>query len=84
MTAKSIKDSSDIFRVTGSYKKGQRLQKFAKEILVPNKIQAQEYIYSIIGSKHRVKRREITIEKIEKITLADATDPVIKQIAGGK
>jgi len=74
----------NVFRVTGNFKKGKQIQKFIKEILIENKQKAEEYILSIMGSKHRVKRREISIDKIEKITVDKVTDPIIKQTLGGK
>ena len=88
MTAKQPKGTKTkgktAFIVTGDFKKGGKIQKFTKEVLVINKQNAEEYIYSILGSKHRVKRREITITKIDELPLDKITDPVIKQIMGGK
>jgi large subunit ribosomal protein LX len=84
MTAKAEKISINVFKVSGSYKKGKRSQKFFKEILIENKDNAKEYILSVIGSKHRVKRREIKISNIEKISKDQVTDPIIKQMIGGK
>ena len=49
-----------------------------------NKQQVKEYLYSIMGSKHRVKRREITIAKIEEIPVDKVTDQIILQRIGGK
>jgi large subunit ribosomal protein LX len=73
-----------VFKITGNYRKGKRSQKFTKEIITENKQKAEEYILSIMGSKHRVKRREITIENIEKISTDQVTDPIIRQMIGGK
>ncbi len=84
MAAKKSKGAQKIFKVTGNFKKGKSLQKFTKEIIVDNKQLAEEYVYSIMGSKHRLKRKEITIDKIEEIAIDDVTDTIIKQIAGGK
>jgi len=72
-----------VFRVTGNFRKGKKRQIFTKEICVKNKQEAEEYVFSIIGSKHRAKRREITIEKIEKIPNDKVTDNIIKQMIGG-
>jgi large subunit ribosomal protein LX len=84
MAAKKPKGIKNIFRVTGSFKKGKKNQKFTKELIVDNKQKAGEYILSIIGSKHRVKRREITITKIEELAIDKVTDPIIKQMMVGK
>lgn len=74
----------NVFKVTGVFKKGKRSQKFSKEIFIENKQKAEEYIMSLMGSKHRVKRREIQIESIDKISTDQVTDPVIRQMIGGK
>ena len=84
MPSKVSKRTKIVFKVSGNYKKGKKSHKFTKEVLGENKQGAQEYIYSIIGSKHRVKRREIQIEKVEEITINQVTDPIIKELVGGK
>jgi large subunit ribosomal protein LX len=84
MAVKANKVTMQIFKITGNFKKGKRSQKFTKEIIIENKQKAEEYILSIMGSKHRVKRREITIENIEKISTDQVTDPIIRQMIGGK
>jgi ribosomal protein L20A (L18A) len=73
-----------VYRIVGNFKKMKKSQKFTKEVLVPNKQQAKEHILSILGSKYRLKRREITIENIEEIPADKVTDPIIKQLIGGK
>ncbi|WP_455392567.1 50S ribosomal protein L18Ae [[Eubacterium] cellulosolvens] len=88
MTAKQPKGtkpkSKTAFLITGNFRKGKKNQKFTKEVIVTTKQNAEEYIYSILGSKHRVKRREITISKIEELPNDKITDPIIKQLVGGK
>ena len=84
MTAKKTNKNLNIYRIIGKFSKEKNTHKFTKEIMVPNKRKAEEQIFSIMGSKHRVKRREITIEKIEEISPEKVTDPIIKQIIGGK
>ena len=83
MTAKKPKETKNIYKVTGSFKKGNKIQPFTKEILMDNKKNVEEYVYSILGSKHRVKRKEITITKIEEISSDKVTNPIIKQQIGG-
>jgi large subunit ribosomal protein LX len=79
-TDKHEKKKMNVFKVIGSYKKGKVVQKFTKEILTPNKQQAEEYVYSIMGSKHRLKRREIIIDSIEQIGPDQVTDMIIRQM----
>ena len=81
---KTKKKSKSPYKVTGNFKKGKKIQKFTKEVLGTNKQNVEEYILSILGSKHRVKRREITITKIEEISPDEVTDTLVKQLMDGK
>ncbi|PTD94039.1 50S ribosomal protein L18a [archaeon SCG-AAA382B04] len=55
------------FEIKGYFKMGKTShQKFRKEVEAKNKEFAKEKVYSIIGSKHRVKRRDIEIKDIKK------------------
>jgi large subunit ribosomal protein LX len=83
MVAKQSKSKKNVFKVTGNFTKNKKDHPFTKEVLVENKQKAQEFIYSVMGSKHRVKRREISIKKIEEIASSDVTDPIIKQLLEG-
>ncbi len=84
MTDKVDKKKLNVFKITGKFKRGRQYQQFTKELLVENKQKAQELIFSFLGSNHRVKRRGIKIEKIERISAEDITNPIIKQQIGGK
>ena len=84
MATKQSKTKKNVFKVIGNFKKGDRHLPFTKEVYVENKQKAQDYVYSVMGSKHKLKRREITIEKIEELALDKVTDPVILQFIGGK
>ena len=84
MSAKKAKRSTTVFKITGNFKKGKKTQDFTKEVMGENKQQVKEYIYSIMGSKHRVKRREITISKIEELPMDKVTDQIILKSMGGK
>ena len=84
MVAKVSKPKKNVFKVTGNFIKNKKDHQFTKEVLVENKQMAQEYIFSVMGSKHRVKRREISIKKIEEISSSEVTDPIIKQLLGVK
>jgi large subunit ribosomal protein LX len=52
------------FEITGKYQERQAWKPYTKVLTAPNEKQAQERIYNIIGSKHRLKRMYIQIEKI--------------------
>jgi ribosomal protein L20A (L18A) len=41
-------------------------------------------VYKEIGSKHKAKRFQIKILKVEKISLEEATDPIVKKLSLGE
>jgi large subunit ribosomal protein LX len=53
------------FRITGEIKKPSGNIRFSKEIKGTAQKQAIETLYSELGSKHKAKRFEITIAKID-------------------
>lgn len=53
------------FIVKGTFKAGEKWERFAKTITSSNKKNASEKTYSLIGSEHGLKRRQIKIESIE-------------------
>lgn len=54
-----------MFIVEGKFKAGVQWEKFSKEIEAENSKNAQEKVYSLFGSKHRIERRLITIESVK-------------------
>ena len=73
------------YRVTGRFEMGwAKRQGFVKEVAAADQKGAREDVYSVIGSKHKVKRRQIVIEKVEEVPLESVEDPIIRQKAGGK
>ena len=52
------------FEVKGSFKIGEDWKPYTKVIDAPNEEQAKERIFAVIGSKHRLKRRYITIQSV--------------------
>ncbi|OKY79204.1 MAG: Ribosomal protein L20A [Candidatus Methanohalarchaeum thermophilum] len=56
------------YEIKGTFNMGlNRNQKFKKEVEAENDEYAREKIYSILGSKHGVKRSKIQINSIEKL-----------------
>ena len=53
-----------VFEANGTYGK-EGTARFTKTVKAENKKMAREYIYSLIGGKQHVSRRNINIEKIE-------------------
>ena len=50
------------FVVKGQFKAGHSWEKFTKKIESQNEKNAEDKVYSIFGSKHGVKRRQVQIE----------------------
>ncbi len=66
------------FKATGTFQMGRNAdQPFSKEIAAKDKEDAEQQVYSIIGSKHGVKRFRITIDNITPLKQEDITDSVI-------
>ena len=69
-----------IFRIKGSFVLGSETQVFTKELRAINEEDIYEKIYSIFGSKHRIKRNQIKIDSIEEIAEDEVVDPIVKAI----
>jgi large subunit ribosomal protein LX len=52
------------FQVEGDFRMGDEIRPFSKIIEAPNEKQAKERTFTLFGSKHRVKRRYITIRSV--------------------
>ncbi len=57
---------------------GKIWQPFSKEIIGNDENEARERLFSILGSRHRVKRRMIKIDSIREVNKEEIQDPVIK------
>jgi large subunit ribosomal protein LX len=73
-----------IFRVTGEINKPNFKTNFKKEIRSLKKEDAVDRVYKEIGSKHKAKRFEIKILKVEQISLEEVTDPIVKKMSFGE
>jgi large subunit ribosomal protein LX len=65
------------FKVKGTFFMGDRWQNFTKEEIGEDENSVTEKIYSLLGSKHRVKRAKIQITEVVEINAKDITDSVI-------
>ena len=73
-----------VFRVTGEIKKPNFHTNFRKEIRALKPEDAVEAVYKEIGSKHRARRFQIKIVKVEEISLEEIENPVIKKLTLGE
>ena len=71
-----------VYKITGKFLMGEKWRPFAKEIIGTTKKDAEGILLSEIGSKHRVKRRNITIHHIEEISKEQVESPVVKYMMG--
>jgi len=56
-----------VYRITGKIRKPNFGTTFQKEIRAVSPQNGVEEVYKILGSKHRVKRFHIRIEKVEEV-----------------
>jgi large subunit ribosomal protein LX len=73
-----------VFRVVGKIAKPNYNTDFRKEIRALKPEEAVEKVYMEIGSKHRAKRSQIKVLKVEEIGLEDVSDPTIKKLMSGE
>jgi large subunit ribosomal protein LX len=55
---------NQLYEVKGTFKIGDYWRPYAKVIRAPNEQQARERIFAVMGSKHRLKRRFITVSTV--------------------
>jgi len=73
-----------VFRVTGKITKPNWQTSFQKEIRALRQEEAVDRVYKEIGSKHRAKRFQIKILKVEEIKPEEVTDPTVKKLTIGE
>ncbi|KYH41892.1 MAG: 50S ribosomal protein LX [Candidatus Bathyarchaeota archaeon B26-2] len=74
-----------VYRVIGRIAKPNLKTIFRKEIRAVKPEDAVEEVYKILGSKHRVKRFHIKIERVEVIENPDEIrDPTIRALTLGE
>jgi large subunit ribosomal protein LX len=73
-----------IFRVSGEINKPNFKIAFKKEIRALKNEDAVDRVYKEIGSKHKAKRFQIKILKVEQISLEEVTDPIVKKMSLGE
>lgn len=65
------------YRVTGTAPFGSQRQEFSYDFTAENAEQATDKTYSILGSRHRAKRRTIAIANVSEIDPRTSTEPHI-------
>ena len=73
-----------VFRVTGEIRKPNLKTSFKKEIVAIKREHAVEKVYAELGSRHRVKRFQIKIAKVEEVPPEDIENPLLKKLVVGE
>jgi len=72
-----------VFRVIGKIRKPNFQTDFRKEVRALKPEDAVEKVYMLLGSKHRVKRFQMTISKVEEIEPQEIKDNIVKKLTLG-
>ncbi len=73
-----------VFRVTGKIRKPNFQTDFRKEVRALKPEDAVEKVYMDLGSKHRIKRFQIRILKVEEVNPEDVENPLVRKLALGE
>jgi large subunit ribosomal protein LX len=73
-----------VFRVIGEIRKPNFQTDFRKEVRALKPEDAVEKVYMDLGSKHRVKRFQIKIVKVEEISPEEIESPLVKKLTVGE
>ncbi len=74
--------SSKVWRAVGTYKKRGRTFRFSKEMIFAKESHVKEKVMSELGSRHRVKRKDISITKVEEIRPEDVSSLELRKLLG--
>ena len=72
-----------VFRVSGKIRKPNFQTEFRKEVRALKPEDAVEKVYMLLGSKHRVKRFQMTISKVQEIGPEEIEDILVKKMTLG-
>lgn len=72
-----------VFRVIGKIRKPNFQTEFRKEVRALKPEDAVEKVYMLLGSKHRVKRFQMTISKVEEIAPEEIENFIVKKLTPG-
>jgi len=72
-----------VFRVIGKIRKPNFQTEFRKEVRAVKPEDAVEKVYMLLGSKHRVKRFQMKISKVEEIAPDEIENIIMKKLTQG-
>ena len=73
-----------VFRVIGEIRKPNLETPFKKEVVAMKREHAVEKVYAELGSRHRVKRFQIKISKVEEVPPEDIENPMLRKLVVGE
>jgi large subunit ribosomal protein LX len=74
--------STKVWRATGEYRKKKRMFTFSREMMAAKEAHVRERVMSELGSRHRVKRKDISIHAVEEIKPEDVQSLELRKILG--
>ena len=73
------------YRISGTFRMGAIQENpFTIEIAAGKKDEAINKVYSMLGSKHGVKRREIRLKEVKPLKKDDIEDHVVRYLVTGE
>jgi large subunit ribosomal protein LX len=66
------------FRVSGEFQMGQDYHPFTLETLADTEEEAREWAFSVLGSKHRVRRTQVDIDQVTQPAPDEVEDPTVR------
>ena len=72
-----------VFRVIGKIRKPNFKTEFRKEVRALKPEDAVEKVYTLLGSKHRVKRYQMNISKVEELKPEEIENVLVKKMTPG-
>jgi ribosomal protein L20A (L18A) len=67
------------FRVSGKFRMGLITTPFSLETVGQDEAGARDRVFATIGSRHRVNRHQVWIEKVEPLAADKVTDAVVEK-----
>lgn len=69
------------FKASGSFKMDKKdWQRFSIEMAAEDEDDVIHRVYSILGSRHRLKRRDINIQEVSELDSEDIVDQVVEYL----
>lgn len=66
------------YRVSGEFQMGRDMHPFTLETLAESEDEAEEWAYSVLGSKHRVRRTQVDVHEVTQPDPEEIEDPTVR------